>query len=130
VFQLHLALSPDGRTLAVGDTSGAVLLIDATDGHVRHRLEAADEGGRFVGALAFSPDGRELAVGSREQVRIWSLAGSTPVPLVRLAGHHDMVAALAYDASGRHLASGGQDRTVRVWDLGQLRDEFARLRLD
>ena len=126
----HLAIAPDGRTLAVGDRAGAVLLIDPADGRVRHRLEAAEEGGGFIHSLAFSPDGRELAVGSRDQIRLWSLEGPAPLPLARLAGHHGPVSALAYDAQGRHLASGSHDKTVKVWDLDHVRGELARLGLD
>jgi WD40 repeat protein len=124
-------MAPDGRTLAVGDSAGDVVLIDAADGRARHRLEAVEEGaGGPVTALAFSPDGRGLAVGSREQVRIWSLTGAVPVPFIRLGGHHWPISVLAYDPRGRHLASGSIDGTVKVWDLDHIRDDLAGLGLD
>ncbi len=135
---VRLAMAPDGRTIAVacatgpgGDPPAAVLLLDASDGRVLHRLEVAEEGaGGFFAALAFSPDGRELAVGSRDQTRLWSLGGKTPVPFVRLGGHHGPVSVLAYDPEGRHLASGSVDGTVKVWDLDHVRNELAGLGLD
>ncbi len=134
----RLAMAPDGRTIAVGCDIGpaksptwVVLLIDIGDGRVRHRIDVAEEGaGGFVTALAFSPDGRELAVGSREQIRLWSLAGKEPAPFVRLTGHHGFVSVLAYDPGGRRLASGSLDGTVKVWDVDHVRDELAGLGLD
>ncbi|HEY2154293.1 MAG TPA: WD40 repeat domain-containing protein, partial [Isosphaeraceae bacterium] len=135
----RLAMAPDGRTIAVGCAIGpvgspptwVVLLIDVADGHLRHRIDIAEEGGGgFVTALAFSPDGRELAIASREQIRLWSLAGKSPAPFVRLGGHHGLVSVLAYDPQGRHLASGSFDGTAKVWDLDHVRDELAGLGLD
>ncbi len=132
VRPIRMALAPDGRELAVLDPSGAVLLVDAGDGHLLRRLEATDEGaGGLAGALAFSPDGRELAVGSRDQIRIWSLAGPEPRVLFRLPGEHEPITALAYDSRGRYLASGGfVTGAVRVWDLDLARDKLAGLGLD
>ncbi len=126
----RLALAPDGRTLAVGDAAGVVFLIDPADGRVLRRIEATGEGGGFIGALAFSPDGRELAFGSREQIRLLSLAGTSPSPIVRLGGHQMLVNVLAYDPRGRYLASGSFDATVKVWDLDHVRGELVRLGLD
>jgi hypothetical protein len=126
----RLAMAPDGRTLAVGDLAGEVLLIDPADGRVRRRIGPPAEGGGIIAALAFSPDGRELAVASREQIRLWSLAGAEPAPVVRLGGHQRLVNLLAFDPSGRHLASGSFDGTVKVWDLDHVRGELARLGLD
>jgi WD40 repeat protein len=51
------AFSPDGRTLAVSEAHG-VLLLDAATGKPRHRAAATE-----VHLLRFSPDGRMLAAG-------------------------------------------------------------------
>jgi hypothetical protein len=40
-----------------------------------------------------------------------------------------LIAALAFDAQGRHLVSAVSDKTVDVWDLELLREEYARLGL-
>ncbi len=126
-----LALAPDGRTLAVGDRAGIVLLLDPADGHTVHRLGPPQgDPAAPVGSLAFSPDGAGLAVATRDQVRLWSLAGPVPTPFVRLPGHRGLILSLAYDPRGHLLATGGEDKIVRVWDLDRVRRELARLGLD
>ena len=124
-----LALSADGKTLALGEPAGAITLVDARDGTPRGRLTppAGEDPGR-VASLAFAPSGGELAVGARDKVRLWRL-GEGPGPLVRLPGHWGRVGTLAYDATGRYLATGGDDKAVAVWDLDRLRRELERRNL-
>ena len=124
-----IVLSPDGRTLAVGNHSGEVELRDVADGSTRSRLGVPDgDTASSVDSLAFTPDGQTLAVGGREQVRLWAL-GASPRPLVRLPGHRGSVRALAFDSKGVRLA-GADEKTIKVWDLARLRQELGRLRLD
>ena len=126
-----MALSPDGRTLALGERNGRVLLVSTATGRtIESLLPPEDDGENSVYSLAYSPNGRELAVGTRETIRLWSTGSkSGPEPLVRLPGHRGNVISLAYDASGRHLASGGDDKTVRVWDVDLIRKKLADLGL-
>ena len=56
-----LALSPDGRTLAAGDSAGSLFLFD-TRTRRRVRAPSVHAGGWRIGMLAFSPDGRRLAI--------------------------------------------------------------------
>jgi eukaryotic-like serine/threonine-protein kinase len=123
------ALSRDGETLALGDGSGNVALVDTRTGLVRARLTPpAGETEERVSSLAFSPKGDELAVGTSDHVRLWSVVGD-PQPLVRLPGHQGAVIALAYDSEGRHLATAGADRMVAVWDLDRVHRELKPLGL-
>lgn len=74
-----------------------------------------------VNALALSPDGQTLAVGSGEPSRsgditLWSLTSG------KMTGHYDerhidTVLTLDFSPDGRHLASGGADKVVRVTEL-------------
>ena len=125
-----LALSADGRTLALGEPTGSIALVDALDGKALGRLTppAGEAPGR-VSSLAFAPSGDELAAGHREKVSLWRL-GRLPAPLVRLPGHWGRVGTLAYDATGRYLATGGEDKAVAVWDLDRVRRELRRRDLD
>jgi len=65
----HLILSPDGRSLLVGDTAGnQIMFIDPNTGEVQKRLPIADPY-----QLLFSPDNRLLVVNglARNQVDVY-----------------------------------------------------------
>jgi WD40 repeat protein len=136
-----LALSPDGRTLAVADRGGrpgsaargqpgSIALIDTARGTEIARLApGTDEAEGPISALAFAPGGGELAAGTQQgEVELWSL-DHLAAPQIHLPSHRGRVAALAFDPHGRRLASGSDDRTVAVWDLSIMRDELGRLGL-
>jgi YVTN family beta-propeller protein len=69
----HLILSPDGRSLLVGDTAGnQMLFLDPATGEVQQRLPVSDPY-----QMAFSPDGKFLVVNGllRNQVDVYDAAG-------------------------------------------------------
>lgn len=113
----RVAFSPDGALLAAGGSASVVTVWDVASRRVRHALQ----GGGHEGSLAFSPDGRFLTAGSSDgRVRIWNLADGAlaavldhvPAPLPA-----QNVYAVAYNAEGTLLASGGGVRSViRLWD--------------
>ena len=68
----HLVLTPDGRTLLVGDTAGNQLMfLDPNTGEVRKRMTVADPY-----QFQFSPDGKFLVVNglARNQVDVYDAA--------------------------------------------------------
>jgi DNA-binding beta-propeller fold protein YncE len=69
----HLALSPDGRSLLVGDTvANEVLFLDPATGAIQRRMPIADPY-----QLGFSPDGKFLVVNglARNQIDVYAAAG-------------------------------------------------------
>ena len=68
----HLVLSPDGKSLLVGDTAGnEMLFLDPATGAIQKRMPVADPY-----HLAFSPDGKLLTVAglARNQIDVYDAA--------------------------------------------------------
>lgn len=116
-----LALSPDGKLLAVADPAGVVRLIETSHGRIASVLEAEADTEPTVTALAFSPDGRTLAAGHQHgRITLWRIGGPQPEPLIHLPGHPGGVLALSFGPQGDRLASIGDDKVAQVWDLNRL----------
>jgi WD40 repeat protein len=112
----HLEFSASGETLvAVGARMRAVAVRTGALGP-----EVAWRGKRIF-AVALSADGKQGAVAAGDparldapgEVEVWDLARGRMIR--RLRGHTGPVTALAF-GSGHLLATGGWDRTVRIWD--------------
>ncbi|HEY7311489.1 MAG TPA: protein kinase [Gemmataceae bacterium] len=110
-----LALSPDGRTLAVGSRTGWVSLWDLADNRDKPRLsfQIADQ---RCNALAFSPDGKTLAVAGGARVALWTdLDQKQPTEAAVLDGACSYVNAVAFTADGDFLVAGTSPNAVRLW---------------
>lgn len=111
-----LEISPDGRTLAVADAAGVQLWsLEGEPAPVGPPLEAPDAG---ASAVAFTPTGTGILVADGTQVLSWDLIDPTrPAPRPALVTGHGLgITTLAVSPDGRTVATGSQDRSIRLWD--------------
>jgi WD40 repeat protein len=108
-----MALSPDGRFLAVAAGLGRSYLVDLSNGHALRFLDRAE-----IDSLAFSPDGRYLGLGSDEGTLYVFETANPKVEIARLK-HTGRVTALAFSEDNRYVvtASSGFDRYPYNYEL-------------
>jgi WD40 repeat protein len=119
-----MALSPDGRWLAVGgfmapghgvrdQDVGDIRLYDFATGE----LKAVLKGHRDVThALAFSPDSKRLISGAGDNTAIiWDMAAHQP--LHRLQGHTDDIYDVGFTPDGARAVTASYDKTLRLWNV-------------
>lgn len=111
-----LALSPDGRTLAIGNSnSNAIHLWDTKTGTNLATLEGHTE---EINTIAFSPDSVTLASASRDgTIQLWDIKTKTYV--ATLEEHPNSINAIAFSPDGKTLAvvGGPVNTLVRLWDM-------------
>jgi WD40 repeat protein len=110
-----IAVSPDGRTLALAQHDGAVDLIDTASPSRRRVLRGEDP----VVSADFRHDGRMLAVSDFGRITLWDTR--TLEPAGELTGLEAPSAALAFSPDDRWLAAAEAD------PLGPLRPQFLRI---
>ena len=112
----HVALSPDGKSLLVGDTVGnEMFFLDPNTGAVQRRLPIADPY-----QLGFSPNGKWLVVNglARNQIDVYDAASMKLVkrfPIASMPSH----LAFSPDSSKVYVSLQGTNRLVAI-DLTQL----------
>jgi WD40 repeat protein len=113
-----MALSPDGKTVAVGgwvatgrQTEGPIYLVDLATGRLVRTLS---DHVRPVTSLSFGPGGKRLASGSQDgTVRVWDPTAGKAEAVLR--GHTGSLFQVAFAPDGKRVASTAIDMTVRVW---------------
>lgn len=124
--------SPDGTQVAAVWTDGTFAVFAAATGTPIRTTAVTNDRGKPVAlhGLDWSPDGRLIAIGGADTlIRLYDATSGALVDT--LAGHHDLVTAVAWSPDGHRLAStaggirvnlegnfdvAGPDTSVLVWD--------------
>ena len=105
-----IAYSPDGQGIASGGNDKTLNLWR------NGKLVATLTGHRLgINAIAFHPTAPIVASASADStIRLWNFA--TGAAVGTLTGHTQAVRAIAFSPRGQ-LATGGEDKTIRLWSL-------------
>ena len=106
-------LSADGKQVVCADKQGTLHVLDAANGKALKTIPTGNQGG--ITLLSLSPDAAKAAVyGTDGSLSLWSLAEGQ-----RIASKEGLVGvrALAWTRDGKAIATGGEDKVVRLWSL-------------
>jgi WD40 repeat protein/DNA-binding CsgD family transcriptional regulator len=107
-----VALSDDGRLLAVAGGDGTIHLWDSAS---RKRLAILVGPTEHLLGPQLSGDGRLVASGGLDgTICVWQVSSGQLVLVLR--GHSGLISNLAFSRNGRLLLSGSSDETVRLWE--------------
>jgi hypothetical protein len=110
------AFSRDGRRIATAARAAGlnseIYIWSTHTGQILHRLQGKHDA--TINDVEFSPDDSKiLAASSSEVIWLWQIA--TGQLLTTFNGHRGAVLSATFSPNGQYIASGGDDRNLRLW---------------
>lgn len=125
----RMAMSPDGKTVALGSNDKIIHLWEVSTGKEVRQLVGHTT---TIYAVAYSPDGKTLAsAGADNSVRVWDLA--TGKEILKREGNATGFTDIAFSPDGSKLAASSWGNTAWLWqvrdgkELRQFRGHTSRL---
>ena len=114
-YPYSMVFSPDGTTLAGGDSDGTIRLWDVTTGQLMTTIEQ-HSWDSYLYSMVFSPDGTTLAGGGNDgTIQLWDVTTGQLITTFR--GHIHWISSVAFSPDRGTLASAGRDGTILLWDM-------------
>jgi WD40 repeat protein len=109
-------MSKDGKRLASGDDDGNVQVWDVKNGGKLGKQIKVKSFGSQVWSVAFHPKNNNLiAIGNdNSNVILWDIEEDE---ITRLTDHSSRIWSVAFSPDGEILASGSDDRSIKLWEL-------------
>ncbi|KAL6910474.1 quinon protein alcohol dehydrogenase-like superfamily [Trichoderma evansii] len=106
-----MALSPNGKTLALGLSDRSIWLWDVTTGRRQQMLTESSEGSH---SMAFSHNGETLASAGEEYIQVWNTVTWSHQKFVKPYGTVSQSIAFSPDKKTLALATGDE---IMIWDI-------------
>eukprot|EP01127_Copromyxa_protea_P022589 TRINITY_DN8179_c0_g1_i1.p1 TRINITY_DN8179_c0_g1~~TRINITY_DN8179_c0_g1_i1.p1 ORF type:complete len:959 (+),score=261.96 TRINITY_DN8179_c0_g1_i1:33-2909(+) len=108
-----LRLSPDNSRLAVGYSSGAIIIWNVETGEMETKFSGHKS---EITALNYAESGTYLASGSKDtDIVVWDMIAERG--LYKLRGHKNAITQVAFLNKTKVLVSSSKDQLLKVWDL-------------
>jgi WD40 repeat protein len=135
-----VAISADASQLAVGTTSGEIMIFDLETRQLKTKIDAYPAKDVAIGALSFSPTGEFVVSGSGaglvrnpnsgarqsndlSSLRIWKTSDGSPVRSFPLIVDRGAVHDVSWSPHASLIAVASDDHTIRLWNADDGSDQ-------
>lgn len=110
---MGMAVSPDERYILISDMNDKIYLFDWKRKKISNSLL---DDYRWTYAIDYADSGKFIVVGSSSKIDLVGLFGEENR---RFYGHTGKIHSIDISGDSKYFVSGGQDKTVRLWDVEQ-----------